>query len=122
MKAIEIIQIKPMNLRNQKMDSDGDLRLEFYDRYFKYIGDFYAEEPKDREDHNLGWDTIHNYFEVIIDKNSVSGIEKSWNQIHNHWSVYIFVDGMAEDIKIFFKGQIEADALMEKLINHIYHA
>ena len=58
MRANAVIQIKPMGLRNQKMDSDGELRLEFYDRYFTYIGDFFAEEPKDREDHNLGWETI----------------------------------------------------------------
>lgn len=120
MKANEVIQIKPMELRNQKMDSDGELRLEFYEKHFTYIGDFFAEEPKDREDHSLGWETIRNYFEIIIDKNAVAGFEKSWNQTHNHWSIYIFVNGMAEDIKLFFKTQLEADAVAQKLINYLY--
>lgn len=120
MKANDIVQIKPMALRNQKMDSDGELRLEFYDKHFIYIGDFFAEEPKDTEDHSLGWETIRNYFEIVIDKKAVAGFEKSWNQIHNHWSVYIFVNGMAQDIKLFFKTQLEADMITTKLINYLY--
>lgn len=109
-----------MGLRNQKMDSDGELRLEFYEKYFTYIGDFFADEPKDTEDHSLGWETIRNYFEIIIDKNFVAGFEKSWSQAHNHWSIYVFVDGMANDIKLFFKTQIEADSVFEKLTNYLY--
>lgn len=120
MKANEIIQIKPMELRNQKMNSDGELRLVFYDKYFTYIGDFFADEPKDTEDHSLGWETIRNYFEIIVDKNAVAGFEKSWNQVHDHWSVYVFVNGMAQDIKLFFKTQLEANAVAEKLTKYLY--
>lgn len=120
MEAKETIQIKPMNLPNQKMSKDGELKLEFYDKYFKYIGDFYAEEPKDRDDRRLGWDTVLNYFEVIVDKKSVCGFEKSWVHRHEYWTVYVFVNGMAEDIKMFFKTEKEAEAVVNKLITYLY--
>lgn len=120
MEANSVIEIKPMHLRNQKMSEDGELRLEFFDSYFKYIGNFYADEPTDREDHSLGWDMVYNYFEVVADKKCVSGFEKSWSHLNEHWSVYIFINGMNDDIKLFFKTQKEADAVMEKLINYLY--
>lgn len=120
MTANEVIPIKPMKLRNQKMHSDGKLRLELYDLYFKYVGDFFAKEPKDREDHNLGWEDVDNRFEIIVDKKAVAGIDKSWVSACEHWAVYIFVTGMSDDIKIFFETQHDADFLVNKLINYLY--
>ena len=120
MEANSIIDIKPMHLRNQKMSNDGELRLEFYDGYFKYIGNFYADEPKDREDHSLGWETVYNYFEVVVDKRFVAAYEKAWAHSYEHWSIYISVNGMNDDIKLFFKTQKEADAVMDKLTHYLY--
>jgi hypothetical protein len=120
MTPIQTIQVKPMNLKNQRMNEDGDLRLEFYDGYFKYIGDFYADEPKDRDDHSLGWEMVYNRFDIVVNKTCISGFEKSWAHQYEHWSVYIFINGIGDEIKLFFKSEKDANEVMDKLIEYTF--
>jgi hypothetical protein len=120
MKANETVLIKPMDLYNQKMSEDGILKLEFYDRYIIYSCNFFAEEPINRDDHELGWETVDNKFELIADKNAIIGFEKNWMHEYKYWTVYIFVNGMRDDIKMFFKKEQEANEVVEKLIKYLY--
>lgn len=120
MQANEIVLIKPMDLYNQKMSKDGVLKLEFFEKYIIYSGDFFAEEPINRDDHELGWETVDNKFELIANRNDIVGFEKSWVHVYQHWTVYIFVNGMRDDIKMFFKKEQEANEVADKLIKYLY--
>jgi hypothetical protein len=120
MEPNEVVYIETMELSRQKMNGDGDIRLEFYNKYIRYVCKFFAEEPVDREDTSLGWETIDNNFEIIISKRSIAGLEKYWDQKENHWRLYIYVDGMPEDVKVFFKTEAEIENLLNKLKPYLY--
>lgn len=116
----EIIPIQRMDLYDQKMHEGTELRLELYDCYFKYIGIFHAEEPKDKEDHSLGWETVYNNFEISVIKTSMVSIVKSWNDKYKYYCLYISVNGMGEDISLFFKKEKDVDIVKQKLITYFY--
>jgi len=120
MEPIDVIELQPMDLYNQKMHEGTELRIELYSQYFKYIGNFHAEEPKDRDDHSLGFKTVYNNFAIVVDKKSAVAMEKSWNDRDKHYCLYISVNGMAEDVKLFFKKEKEIDEVQQKLIKYLY--
>jgi hypothetical protein len=120
MNPIETIELKPMELYNQKMHDGAELKMELHDKYFRCIGVFNADEPKDKDDHSLGWRTVYNNFEIIVDKKAHVAMEKSWNDRDKHYCLYISVLGMSDDVKLFFKREKEIDEVKEKLTNYFY--
>lgn len=116
----EIIHIKPIRLRNQKPSDDGQIRLELHEKYIFYYVKFYASEPKDTEDQTLGWETVYNNYETIVSKTAIVGIDKSYMSEGNNWSLYIFVSGMAGDVKLYFKKESEAQEVFDKLFKYLY--
>ena len=120
MKVIEKIHIPRIDLENQKITEFIELYLEIRDNSVSYTARFYADEPKDEDDKNLGWENVFNSFCLVASKDKISGIEKAWLKESKKWTVYIFVTGFANDIKTYFKRESEAEALYQKLHNWLY--
>lgn len=56
MTVIERINIKPIDLRLQKVKECTEYFIELRDNSLLYSIRFYADEPKDEEDEALGWE------------------------------------------------------------------
>jgi hypothetical protein len=117
---IEKINIPQIDLENQKITESIELSIEIRDNSIVYTGRFYADEPKDTEDKNLGWENVFNSFRLVAAKDKISGIEKNWLPKAKRWTVYIFVDGIAADIKVYFKRESEAETFFDKLHKWLY--
>lgn len=120
MTIIEKINIQSIDLENQKITESIELSIEIRDNSIVYTGKFFADEPKNVEDKDLGWENVFNSFRLTAAKIKIAGIEKSWLQNAKRWIVYIFVDGIAADIKVYFKRESEAEDLFEKLHKWLY--
>lgn len=120
MTVIEKINIPQLNLENQKVTESIELSIEIRNNSIVYTGKFYADEPKDTEDKGLGWENVFNSFRLVAAKDKISGIEKSWVTNSKKWIVYIFVDGIASDIKVYFKRESEAEEFFHKLHKWLY--
>lgn len=120
MTVIEKISIPAIDLLNQKVTESTELSLEIRDNCIMYTARFYADEPKDENDKELGWENIFNCFKTVADKRNVAGVEISWLNHAKRWSVLIIVNGFNNDIKIYFKRESEAQALFDKLHKWLY--
>lgn len=120
MRVIEKINIPGIDLENLKITDFTELSLEIRDNSIVYTAKFYADEPKNIDDKELGWENVFNSFRLVATKIKIAGIEKSWITHAKKWGVYIFVDGIAADIKVYFKRESEAEALFEKLHKWLY--
>lgn len=119
MNVIERINIKPIPLENQKIKECTEFYLELRDNSIQYCARFYADEPKDENDKDLGWEPIFNCFKTVAQKSSIAGIEKTYTK-YKYWGIYIMVAGFANDMKMFFKRESEAQELFEKLHKWLY--
>lgn len=111
----EKIVITPIALLNQKPTDIKECFLELYDTYLRYKIEFYADEPKNLEDHDLGWNVgVYNYYDIIALKNKVSGLQKFYTE-NKKWAVYIIVEGFGGDIKIYHRTAEVAEKLLNQL-------
>lgn len=118
--TVEKINISSLDLENQKITDFTELSLEIRDNSVMYAARFYADEPKDENDKELGWHNVFNSFNVIAAKKNIAGIEKSYVCHAKKWAVYIFVDGFANDLKMYFKREGEAQNVFDKLHKWLY--
>lgn len=119
MTIIERINIKAIQLENQKIGECTEFYLELRDNSIEYCARFYADEPKDENDKGLGWENVFNCFKTIARKSSIAGIEKTYTK-YKYWGIYIMVTGFANDMKMFFKRESEAQELFDKLHKWLY--
>jgi hypothetical protein len=78
MKIIEKINIPQLDLENQKVTEAIELSIEIRDNSIVYIGKFFADEPKNIDDKDLGWENVFNSFRLVASKIKIAGVEKSW--------------------------------------------
>lgn len=119
MTIIEVIDIMPIQLENQKIKECTEYYLEIRDNSILYSARFYADEPIDENDKSLGWETVFNCFKTVARKENIAGIEKTLTK-YKYWGIYIMVSGFANDMKIFFKRESEAQELFDKLHKWLY--
>lgn len=89
MTVIEKIDIPSIDLENQRITDFTELSLEIRDNSVIYTARFYADEPVDTNDIELGWHNVFNSFRVVATKNNIAGIEKNWLSDAKKWAVYI---------------------------------
>ena len=116
---IEKIDIKPIQLENQKIKECTEFYLEIRDNSILYAARFFAEEPINEDDKELGWKSVFNCFKIVAEKENIAGIEKNYTK-YKYWSVYVSVLGFATDIKMFFKLESEAVEIFDKLHKWLY--
>lgn len=120
MKIIDKINIPRIDLENQKITDLTELSIEIRENSVCFIGRFYADEPIDANDKNLGWEQVFNCFKVVASKQNIAGIEKSWRHQAKKWGIFIFVNGFSNDITFYFKRESDAEEMFGKLHNWLY--
>lgn len=116
-----IIEIKPVNLPQQKIKGSKECQIELHNSYMRYRMEFVAEEPVDRSDESLGWKDVENSFDIWVKKDRICTIEK-WRCTNvNRWKIIISVDGMADDMNIYFRTESACDEVFDKLLNYVFN-
>lgn len=112
----EKIAIIPIHLKNQKPTDVKESFLELHDTYVHYHIEFFADEPKDENDVELGWDNVYSKYDIIAFKKNVAGLEKSFTK-DKKWGVYIILFGFQHDIKFYYRSQEKAQEMYDKIFN-----
>jgi|ERR1051325_7984900 hypothetical protein len=120
MTKIEKINIPSLDLENQKITDFTELSLEIRENSVMYTARFYADEPKNEADKELGWENVFNSFKLVATKGAIAGIEINWLDRAKKWSVLILVAGFSNDIKMYFKRESEAQTVFDKLHKWLY--
>lgn len=120
MTTVEKINIPSLDLENQKITDFTELSLEIRNNSVMYTARFYADEPKDENDKELGWHNVFNAFRLVAAKQNIAGIEINWLDHAKKWSVLIIVSGFNNDIKMYFKREGEAQSMFDKLHKWLY--
>lgn len=120
MTFIDKIDIPAIDLENQKITDFTELSLVIRENSVMYTARFYADEPKDENDKELGWNNVFNSFKLVAAKQNIAGIEINWLNHAKKWSVLILVDGFNNDIKMYFKREGEAQNVFDKLHKWLY--
>lgn len=110
------ISIQPIELRNQRPTEIREGFIEFFTSHLRYKIEFFADEPIIENDLDSGWERVHNSYDIIALKKSISGVEKSITK-DKKWGIYIMVDGFANDIKVYFRSQSASQQLFDKVNN-----
>lgn len=117
----EKVVIPPCDLAKQKIIESWQYEMELFEKYFVIRLRFKAEEPPE-EDEELPWKEVDNDFEMVYPKHKFAGLEKMWLQDSKRWKLVISVDGVGNDSKIYFKRQVECEAVFQKLKTYFLHA
>lgn len=100
------IDITPVELPRQKPTKINSAVLELYDEHFRYLMDFMAEEPVDRDDPALGSKSVWNFWDTCVRRHAVIAAEVS--RRHDEvWYVVIFTKGM-DDLNLHFTNRVKA--------------
>lgn len=113
---MEKIAITPIQLKNQKPTDIKESFLELHDNHVYYHIEFYADEPKDDNDFDLGWENVYNKYDIIALKKSVAGLEKSFTK-DKKWGIYIILFGFTNDLKVYFRSETAAQQFYDKIYN-----
>lgn len=114
MESVEKIPIAPLALTEQKPTEIKEGYIQLFPTYLFYKIEFYADEPIIRNDLESGWENVFNSFDIIALKKNIAGLEKSFTG-NKKWVVIVLVNGFGSDLKIYFKTQLLAQQLFEKI-------
>jgi len=113
---MEKLPITLIPLKNQKPTDIKESWLELSDNHLVYHVDFWADEPKDNNDHDLGWEPVYNKYDILVLKKNIAGLEKSFTA-DKKWGIYIIVSGFTNDVKCYSRSETSAQALYDKIFN-----
>jgi len=112
------IKITPIELKNQKPTEIHECFIELSDRLI-YKMDFIADEWVDNEDHSLGKEVVKNKFAVTVRKEFIVGCEVSYSY-SKVWYVMIIVSGNSADVKLYFRTELAAQELCNKITEWLF--
>lgn len=75
----------------------------------RYVAEFLAEEPINMEDPDMGKEEAYNNFDIRCLKRNVLGVEKIFLSDKEYWKIAIFISGVGDDPKIYFKEEKKAE-------------
>lgn len=114
----ERIDIEQIDLTKEKCTESVHLFIEFGENYFRYVGEYYAEEEND--DEMLGKkDTYHRWDEKIKREN-ICVIDLRWSLNNKCYMVEIEASGKGENILLFFKKEKDAQKVYDRLDEFIF--
>lgn len=114
------ISIEPITLTRQRMVDKRMMELELADTWFAYRFKFRAEEPDEKDD-QLPWEEVDNDFDSRFPKGRFAGLEKHWVQKGKRWKIIINIDGVAQEISVFFKKQKDCEAVFDQLVDYFFN-
>lgn len=120
MKTLEQIVHTPPSLRMQHITELLECFITIYDSGILYQSSFYADEYIDDTDKAMGRENVFVSKKTYVLKQNLVGIEKWWLKIDECWCIYLFCNGMHQDLSWYFKKEEEADELFIKLFNYLH--
>lgn len=115
------IEFKPINMQYQKVQECKEAFLELNDDHFRYFIIMRAKEPINLEDPDMGWqDDVLTSIDAFCFKINVAGIEKSYQPENEQWRVLIAINGLGDDIKMYFKKEKEAQEIFNKIRSWLF--
>lgn len=118
--AIDIIRIKPISLSRQRVVEFERCELTLNQEHALYVIQFLAEEPANDEDEMLCWNERMIKDMCAFRKSSVAAIDLHYNSGEEKHTIYISINGMAEDIKLWFENEEEAKGVFTKIGNWVF--
>lgn len=110
------IPYTPIDLSDQKPTDIRECFLLLGENNLRFVLDFYAEEPINLDDKELGWHIEYNYFDITVMKYDIGGVEMSWLDKSKLYGIYVVMASFSKDIKMFFKKRSAAQE-MKEIIN-----
>lgn len=112
-----------INMRNQKISDKEYWYLELLDETLSFKYSVLAEEPKDADDINVGWEEIQNSFERLTQRKAIAAIdlefldtpEKYKDIDADKWKITVHLHGVATDLVIYFRKEEDARKVYEQL-------
>jgi hypothetical protein len=115
----EKVIIQPCDLQKQKIIESWQYEIELFEKYFKIMMRFKANEPEN-DDEAQAWREVMNDFEMAYPKHKFAGLEKVWLQEAKRWKIVISIDGIGSDLKIYFKRQTHCEEVYQKLFEYFF--
>lgn len=113
----EVITLPLIELSNQKPTSINKASITLNDKGLVYDVSFFADEPVDENDKQLGTENVFNSFTIFAKKDRISGMEKSYIPASKCWKLIIVIVGFGTDIKTYFKRESQATELYDRIYN-----
>lgn len=114
-----IIKYTPISLTNQKITEDLGCSIQFFDDHILAKYHFYADEPVNVDDKDLGWEQRETNLTIYILKSSIAGFEICFLDKQRKWKVNAMIVGFGSDLSFYFKQQKDAEQLLEKFKQYI---
>lgn len=121
------IELELCSMRAQEIIETSEAFIELHDNFIHWKVRFSADEPVDNEDTSLGVEAVNSHFEAKAFKTSISAIELEFIQVtkrnknkENRWCVSICVNGMANDIKMYFPKAQKAKEIYQTLSEWLF--
>ncbi len=117
---MEVIKYKPVSLWAQKLTEVEVSEIHLFETHIRMHWKFYANEPKDVNDLDLGWDNdVYNYFDVSIKKEHIVGLELGHSDKNKAWYCCIMCNSI-KDTNLYVKRQSEAEDIYNKLYEYLF--
>ena len=117
---IEAIKYKPCLFKGQKVTDVQVCEVELFENHIRWQAKFYADEPKDKDDYDLGWESVFNHIDIAVKKQNIAALEMGYSQTNKAWYVMISISGMSADILLYVKHRSEAQEIHDKLYEYIF--
>ncbi len=121
------IDFAPIDLRAQKVVKQYETFIEMFPERLDYKNEFMAKEPKDKDDHELGWEKVMRCFQRSLFKRNISCVDLEYVQpttenknVDMHWTVVIQVLGIGNDLVLFFKDEATARDVYAKILKWLF--
>jgi len=120
---IDSFELKSISLSEQLITDYLGGGVEFYETYLRYFISFYADEPKDSNDKELGEENVFNKIDIIALRQQVIGVEKWFipqkEPVKDVWQIKIVCKGFHDDIKCYTATEEEAQELFDKVQKYL---
>ncbi len=115
-----LIEIKPVDLVNEKITEPITSQIELAENYLLYSAEYYGQIPKDVEDKQLGWEDYYQNFNIKKLRSTICSLEKRWVVEGAIWMVEIEAYGYPNSIHFQFQTEKEADVVYNELDFYIF--
>ena len=114
------IEITFCELKHQIPTEQSEGYILLHEKFIRYSHNFYADEPKDMDDLELGWHNVHNCYECFILKETVAGFEMGFINDQHRWKDSISLVGHHEDLRMYFIKRKKAEEVFQALVEYLF--
>jgi len=109
------VKITPIELKNQIPTKVHDCYYRLHDDCIEHKYAFAAKESITRDEPELGMEEVENYFHCFAKKEQIVAIELIFTDLKN-WKLLIFVNGLPDDMIMYFKTLTEAKEHFNRIL------